>query len=373
MGLPSVTIDSDRHVIEPNHLWRRYLPPSLRERGPRQQAGELTLDGRPVFGHISRLARELVGQQAHARLAHLEAASEPRGQLRAMDAQGVDIAYLFPTFALYLAYVDDADPRLCSAVAQAYNAWLFDYCAQDPRRLKGVGLISRHDPSLMMAELEKVLDRGWRTVVIRPNPIGGRSLGDPAYQPFWAACEASSVAVAIHEGTQARVTTAGAERFHTRFAQHACSHPFEQMMAFLALLESGVFQRHPRLRVAFLEAGASWLPYWLWRLDELSWPHMRMEVAGAVVHPPSTYFRRQCWISFDAGEPGLDLVVRAVGADRLLYGSDYPHPDHDLGHLSEVIAKRAACSVATLQAALSTNPPCFFQGEQRSDQQKLNG
>jgi len=76
------------------------------------------------------------------------------------------------------------------------------------------------------------------------------------------------MAVGIHEGTHSRLPTTGAERFNSRFALHACSHPMEQMMALLALIEGGVLERHRRLRVAFLESGCGWLPYWLWKLDE---------------------------------------------------------------------------------------------------------
>jgi predicted TIM-barrel fold metal-dependent hydrolase len=354
-------IDSDRHVIEPTDMWRAYLPPPFAARAPRQEGRDLMFEGQPLFSNVSPVARAIVGGQAATRLDHLLAASHPRGQLAAMDRQGVDVAYLFPTYALYLAYIDGADPALSAAIAQAYNAWLFDYCQLDPQRLKGVGLVARHDPGAMLAELERVLALGFRAVVLRPNPVAGRALNDPAYEPFWASCEAASVTVTFHEGTQARVPTAGADRFATRFAQHACSHPMEQMMAFLALVEAGVLERHPTLRVAFLEAGAGWLPHWLWRLDQLSYPHMREEVATNVTMAPSHYFRRQCWLSFEAGEPGLDAVIASVGLDRLVYGSDYPHPDHGVARIAEPITGNpAAAAEALRRAALYDNPRRLF-------------
>jgi predicted TIM-barrel fold metal-dependent hydrolase len=361
MAASHLVIDSDRHVIEPTDMWREYLPGELRARAPVQRGDELLFDGSSPFGNISARARRIVGAQAAARLDDLVSASHPGGQLRAMDRQGIDVAYLYPTYALYFAYVDGADPVLSSAMATAYNAWLLDYCRADSSRLQGVGLICRHDPAAMLAELDRIAGFGWHAVVMRPNPIAGRTLGDPAYEPFWTACEQRSIAVTFHEGTQARLPTAGADRFSTRFAQHACSHPMEQMMAFLSLLDAGVFQRHPALRVAFLEAGASWLPSWLWRLDELSFPHMKEEVAGNVEMLPSAYFRRQCWISFEPSEPGLDVVIECVGLDRLVYGSDYPHPDHGVQAIVDQFTDNRAASADDIRrAALEDNPRRLF-------------
>src|SRR5262249_33497780 len=142
-------------------------------------------------------------------------------------------------------------------------------------------IISRHDPGRMVADLEAVLHDGYRAVVLRPNPVLGRTLGAPEMEPFFAACEVNSVPVFLHEGAHGRVATAGADRFRTHFAQHSCSHPLEAMMALVALLEGGVLERHPALRFVWLESGCGWLPYWLWRLDE-EYEHMRNEVRGSV-------------------------------------------------------------------------------------------
>lgn len=160
----------------------------------------------------------------------------------------------------------------------------------------------------------------------------------------------------LHEGTHTRVQTAGASRFRTHFAQHACSHPMEMMMAFLALLEGGVLERHPRLRVAFLESGCGWLPYWLWRLDEMEYAQVSNEVSACCKQRPSEYFRRQCWIAFEPGEAMLAQCISAIGPDRLVFGTDFPHVDHDMGILTELFAKDAPIGPTDLKAALWDNP-----------------
>ncbi len=116
-------------------------------------------------------------------------------------------------------------------------------------------MINLHAPEEMVSELQRVVEFGWKAVVLRPNPFKGRLLSNPSYEPFWSECEHLGIAVGIHEGTHSHSPTTGMDRFNTRFAMHACSHPMEQMMAMLALIEGGVLERHPHLKVAFLESG----------------------------------------------------------------------------------------------------------------------
>jgi predicted TIM-barrel fold metal-dependent hydrolase len=101
------------------------------------------------------------------------------------------------------------------------------------------------------------------------------------------------------------------------------------MCTFMELLYGGVLERHPRLRVAFLECGASWVPYWLFRLEE------EAEKFGAL-HPnleenvrmrPVEYWRRQCYASAEVGEWSLPAVIDTIGDDNLVVSSDFPHFD----------------------------------------------
>jgi predicted TIM-barrel fold metal-dependent hydrolase len=269
------------------------------------------------------------------------------------------MAFLYPTAGAWLFAVDSMDTDLAAALVRAYNRWLHEFCSHDPGFLRPVGAVCRHDPAEMVAELHRFAGLGWRAVYLRPNPIRGRVLSDPAYEQLWSACERLDVAVSIHEGTHARVPTAGADRFNTRFAMHACSHPLEQMMALLALIEGGVLERHPGLRVGFLEAGCGWLPYWLWRLDE-EYEQLGWEVKRNVKQKPSAYFRRQCFVSVEPSEPYLDRIVDLLGEDSLLFGSDYPHMDHGPGALGDLIQKNAMLPPRVMRKMLWDNPRRFY-------------
>ncbi len=120
-----------------------------------------------------------------------------------------------------------------------------------------MGAINLHAPEAMVKELHKIANYGGKAVFLRPNPVKGRLLSDSVYEPFWTECEVLGIAVGIHEGTHSRLSTIGADRFNSRFALHACSHPMEQMMALLALIEGGVLERHPQLKFGFLESGCA--------------------------------------------------------------------------------------------------------------------
>jgi uncharacterized protein len=375
-------IDADRHVLEPVEMWTEYLPPAFRHRAPylvhdrgsealaervaRLEAKALVpvppvlmLEGQPVMHKLSERAQIELTLTAQRRFAELREGASPEGHLRAMDRDGIDLGFLFPTYASYVVSFDDVDPALLGALAGAYNAWLYDFCRPDPARLRGVGLVSVHEPGQMVHELERILEYGWRAVVLRPNPARGRTLANPAYEPFWRACEQHDIAVAIHEGTHVRLPAAGADRFESRFALHACSHPMEQMMAFLALLEGGVLERHPGLRLGFLEAGCGWAPYWLWRLDE-EYHHLAAEVEEHVKMAPSAYFRRQCFVGFEPGEPYLASVLPHVGAETLLFGTDFPHPDHGGGMAGAILSLREVLGERVLRQLLADNAARFY-------------
>lgn len=372
--------DADRHVIEPIEIWRDYLPPALRDRAPTHAVEEAAearlarlgprallpvppvpmLDGRPLYRGMSERAWLAMAWSGQARGSRMAGIDRAEAHLREMDREGIDVAVLFPTYALLILGRDDLAPEVALGFARAYNRWLADFCARDPARLRGAALVCPHAPEQMAAELASASALGTAAVVLRPNLVGGRRLADPAYEPFWAECERRSIGVVLHEGTHSYLPAAGADRFTSRFALHACSHPIEQMMALLDLIEGGVLERHPGLRVALLEAGCGWLPYWLWRLDE-EYAHLADEVRERVRMAPSEYFRRQCFIAAEPDEPLLAEVIERIGEDRFLFGTDFPHVDHDDGQVGRALALRGRMTRAAIEKIVWGNAERFFQ------------
>jgi len=376
-------MDIDRHVLEPVEMWREYLPAAMRAYAPRLEpfpGGDhargvsgprlggraapptppvLCVAGVPIMRGLNEAGYAQLGQIAADRASVLAAAVTPGGHLDEMDASGVDVAVMQPTYAWYLVYDDAIDAARSRAYADAYNRWLLDFCAAAPARLLRPAIVSRQDPEAMVGDLERAIHGGAPAVVLRPNPVQGRTLADPAHARFWAACAYHSIPVLFHEGVNGRVSTTGAERFTTRLAQHACSHPMEAMMALLSLIEGGVLEANPGLRIALLEAGCGWLPYWLWRLDH-EYSHLHRELP-ALRQPPSAYCRRQCWIAFEPSEAMLDRLVLEIGPRRLVFGTDFPHLDHDDGIVDAVMTRRGGLDEAALTTILWTSP-CELMG-----------
>ena len=328
-------IDCDGHLLEAPDLWERYLEGNLRQKAPRlikDRRGEIriSLEGR-LYPQPEGKGKGFPGLPEswykvdwHGRVSPQEIIL-PTSRLRAMDTDGIDIAVPFPTLGLYV--VDARDPELNVAICRAYNDWLYrEYLAADRSRLVGVGMITLVDIPEAVRELRRVVtEYGFKAAYLRPNPVDGRTPDNPAHDPLWAEAQSLGVPVMFHEGTEGQVPTAGLDRYDNFFMTHMISHPFEQMLAALSMIAGGVLERFPRLRVAFLESGCAWLPFWLHRMHE-HWEKRANEVPWLTMDPVE-YFRRQCIISCDPDEATIPAVVNFVGEDYVCWASDYPHWD----------------------------------------------
>jgi uncharacterized protein len=350
-------LDADSHVYEPPDMWEDYLESAFKSFAP---SPDLTIKGESVIKKYSdRLHQKGAKQVIQAYPLSWLNRFDAESHVRNMNQMGVDVSFIYPTYFSWIIAVDTMAPQLAGAFVRAYNNWLRDFCSYDPKTLRAVGVVNLHAPEEMVTELQRIAAFGWKAAYLRPNPVKGRLLSDPVYEPFWTKCEELDIAVSLHEGTHSRLPTTGADRFNTRFALHACSHPMEQMMALLAMIEGGVLERHPKLRVGFLESGCGWLPYWLWRLDR-EYEDLHWEVADNVKMKPSEYIHRQCFVAIEPSEPCLAQIVEFIGSENLIFGSDYPHMDHKPDVVAEMVALEKQLSKSTVQKILWDNPARFY-------------
>ena len=331
-------IDADRHVLEPSDLFETYLPEKFRSRveirGPNQSYrlvdGEKISDADKLrdvakqedFGFTFAGSKRWRETFADA----LAAKFNPASNLRDMDKEGVDAGVLFPTVGLYIMWRDNLDPELSAAICRAYNTWLSDFCGYDRKRLSGVALIPLQDPARAVEELKYAKEKlGLVGIFWRPNKLCGRTMSSPDYDPIYATAQDLGVAVCVHEGARTVLEQAGADRY-SEFGRHIACHPLEQMLACLNLCADGVLEKFPKLKVAHLESGCGWVPFWLERMDE-HWVHEGQGQAKTTRERPSYYFKRQCWTSCEAGEELAPAYVEHVGDDYLVVATDYPHSD----------------------------------------------
>ena len=132
------------------------------------------------------------------------------------------------------------------------------------------------------------------------------------------------------------------------------------MTAMTALISGGVFDRHPRLRVAFLEAGVTWVPYFLDRLHE-HWKKRGDWIANGWRRDPRDYVAAgNVWVSCEAGETLLPAVVDALGADFILYASDYPHWDSEFPDSAKTLRERTDLAADAKAQMLGANAKKLF-------------
>jgi predicted TIM-barrel fold metal-dependent hydrolase len=328
--------DSDMHIMEPPDLWERYIAPEFRAIAPRGRTSENVRDLGLIFPKEEPNGRRTTGvpNRGHnyARNQETYRDHSRRGwtaevQLEAMDVEGIDVAVLFPTRGLNVLDHPERDPRFAAAIARAYNDWLFDFCRADPTRLIGAGMLSVYDIQDAVEETHRVVEElGFRAVFLRSNIVNGKTWHDPYYEPLWDTLERLAIPVGFHESSGSAARQSG-EQFEPNFGlRRVYAQPFEQMLGLGSFVGGGILERHPRLKVAFLEANCSWVPWLLWRLDE------GYEREGDVFMPeltmaPSEYFKRQCWVSVEPDEHPARYMIEEFGADQVVFSTDYPHGD----------------------------------------------
>jgi predicted TIM-barrel fold metal-dependent hydrolase len=369
MGRTYKVIDADGHVLEPVELFETYIDPQYRESAPRlvidtDGKERLLIEG-GVYGSSKGLgivggigAREgTVPEETMKYVEGRPGGFDPHARIPDMDLDGIDAAFLYPSIGLFSGAIQN--PKLAAAVCRAYNRWLADYCKPYPDRLFGVAMLPMQSVELAIEEMRYARKQlGMRAGFLRPNPYNGRMLHHPDYEPFWTEAEELDMAIGLHEGASGGMPQVGVDRFPARGARHIVSHTMEMMLAALSVIWEGVCDRHPRVRIAFLESGGGWIAGWLDRMDR------HFDDKGfndsTLTMRPSELFRRNCWISFEPVEGSLDVLADYIGPHKILWATDYPHPDGFFPGAPDMIAKRAALSAATKAEILAGGAKRFY-------------
>jgi predicted TIM-barrel fold metal-dependent hydrolase len=330
--------DADAHVVEPKNLWERFLDKRYQSRVSWQQPFEgmdrfrpATVDGRYTQSH-----KTLYGRQQEAVRWTTESMIEKYGDVvnrgfdgasvaESLKVEGVDLAVLYgPGYDMWL---DGIDPDLQAGMARAYNRWAEEMRETSGGHILAAGPVPLNDITRAVEEVRYAYEHlGTRCFWARPNPFNQRTLGDRYYDPLWEVLQDLDVSFATHEFMGLAGTSAGCERFSSFVEWHSCVHQMEAQMAMLAMIVNGVYERFPRLRVAYMEAGSAWLPSWLHRIEE------HLELAGWLEAPdctkdPIEYFKQNCWVTTECDEELVYHVIDEMGDDRILFETDYPHPD----------------------------------------------
>jgi predicted TIM-barrel fold metal-dependent hydrolase len=252
-------------------------------------------------------------------------------RLATMDVHGLDKIWLFPTLGMVYEEELRHDPEAVAVLFRAFNRWVeedwgFDY--QD--RIFAAPYLTLADLDFACSELEWALDKGARTIVMRPaaptTVLGQRPPTDPQFDPFWARVNEAGITVVVHAGDSGYSSNGYATDGFTSNFKGGVPQPIKMLQLerpiedFLAsLIGDQLFHRFPNLRVASVENGAGFLRGLFHRLDALG-----HKMAGWFPEDPIETFRRHIWIN-PFWEDNVHDLLELMGPERILFGSDWPH------------------------------------------------
>jgi predicted TIM-barrel fold metal-dependent hydrolase len=327
-------ISADNHVMEPRDLFVTHMPKAFRDRAPRVVRGGdggdgWSFDGRPparTFG-LEATAGRSVQLSGYKWEEILPGNYDPAAHVQDMVSDGVDAAVLFPSIAMAAYTLPDADFAL--ALMQTYNDWLLEeFVAVDRKRLIGLPVLPvDHDIETAVAELKRCHRMGARGVFIPAFPAKTPYV-DPHYDPLWAAAAEAGTPICLHRQNGGRDPTGG---FDAQWAipgmgvAGTVARYFSGIPPLTNFIFTGVFERHPRLKVMEAEVNFGWVPYWKFQMDQCfeqqkTWS--KFPFKGL----PSQYLGKNVFVTVLDDEPGFQAVAsEPVLADMALFSIDYPH------------------------------------------------
>jgi predicted TIM-barrel fold metal-dependent hydrolase len=388
-------VDADGHVLEPPTGLQEHAPAGYRDRvwhverdggaewvvaeGHRSPANTFSLAGVAGYSDADKQAA-LEGRFTYSEVSRR--GWDAKERVACMDADRIDVSVLYPTQMLAIQAHPDVDYAVASC--RAYNDWLAAHCGAAPDRVYGVAVLPQQSIEASAAELRRVATLpGIVGGFLRPNPTADwKPFSDPVYDPVWTAAADTDLALGFHPYLDALLPGAarglriGMLRMQTPLRAHmpdevgsaipgmgsgidnmafaqAIANPVDMMTALTFITMGGVCERFPAVRFVFLEANGGWIVPWLERLDhhahEFPW-----DMPGLTLEP-SEYFRRQCWISFDPDESALPLAATSerCGADRIVWASDFPHPDAKYPGVTEALTEAMAPLSADAQRLIA--------------------
>jgi uncharacterized protein len=332
-------IDADGHVTETWEQIARHLDEPYRTRPL------LT----PLFPQDG-WDRRLMGTKGNW-------AGDGKSWSEALEAGGMAMAVLYPTLGLFMPFL--RDPDWAVALSRAYNTMLYKEVTSQSSRLRGVALLPLQDPAAAARELERCVgELGFVAGMLSADSY--YLLGHARFDPIYATAQRLRVPVTVHAaGTD--MNAVGHEPFPKFIQAHTVSHVFAQLRQITSMMFDGVPVRFPDLSIAYLEAGAGWIPYFLQRMDEeyekrgFAEAKLLTEAPSEMVHSHAIYF------SCEADEPMLPQALGYVGEDRIMYASDFPHWDHSYPRSVKELADRTDLTDDAKRGVLAANARKFYK------------
>ncbi len=355
-------VDVDTHITEPGDVWTSRVPKRFLDRAPRMVRSDDGLDTWQ-FGRTSRPipvgATAIAGwkEPFPAFPRNMDecppASYDARARLDYMDEIGAWAAGLYPNIGGFgsESFLGLDDRELMLACVRAYNDWLIEWIEPDPRRFIPVMAIPFWDLEAAVAEIHRGRDLGHKAILFMgaPQDFGFPFLGDSHWEPLWKAAQDVDLPLSLHIGTGDFSDELVNPK---RFAAHGITPSIvtqsmgvllHNAIQMLDVAMSGILPRNPHLRVVSVESGIGWIPFVHEALDHGSqYANVRAE-KPEFEKKPSEYIREQVWACTFFEEFAPQKLVEVIGADRIMFETDYPHPVCLYGNVREKIDAAVSC------------------------------
>jgi predicted TIM-barrel fold metal-dependent hydrolase len=364
-------ISADSHLEIDSKHWLERVPTKYRDLAPRLVRQPDGSDAWTIGDKIVRpaAAADLYGGKGRDQYVPFDGRYEgtpgtgsAEQRVREQDRDGIDAEVLFPSQQggpKFWRRVEDDDAY--KAIVRAYNSWLAEeYCAVDPARLIGVGILPlANDLAAVIEELEYCARAGFKTALLQGFP-SGKPYPSEEDDLFWSRALELNMPISVHVDLER-----GGERKGPLFKYP--KEPDEVMkklthdlvdqvgrfgpvrgngsIAAVQWVLSGLFDRFPTLRIFFAENQIGWIPFFLQGADVRYDRHHRWaeRLLGLkpLRRPPSEYIREHCLWGFQFDRVGVELRHK-INVDRLMWGSDFPHQESDWPESLKIIDKNFA-------------------------------
>jgi predicted TIM-barrel fold metal-dependent hydrolase len=257
-------------------------------------------------------------------------------RLEEMDAMGVwaQICYQNSGVTQAGSLVALGDPELAAAVMQTYNDACADRMRESGGRINCMASLPYWDKDLLNRETRRVIDLGIKGVVMpdRPERIGvegfvGQDGGiSPFWEEFFEMCSATGTPLNFHLNTAIDADSAIWDNlgFDQRLPIHALLHHIGVCATMANFMVSGILDKYPKLKIGLIESGAGWVPFVLEAMEH-QLDEFRTRENRGLQRRPKEYFR-QFWVSYWFESYAPKHMLEAIGADRLMFETDFPHP-----------------------------------------------
>lgn len=339
-------IDADGHYMERQADVARYLRPPWDSRGT------------SLLGSDQPWDSDLFGTLLRPRLRGLSSEQQVGAWLEIMERERIDQAVLFPTNFGAVVKLQERD--FAQEVSRAFNDFVAKEINARSDRVHGVGVLPLRDPQAAVQELRRAVTElgiiGFE-LVTSGLPV---ALGDPLFDPVWAEAERLGAAMCIH-GTRSNSYEVGGDKLRTFSEVHCYAFTASLLLQFTSMVFGAVPVRFPKLRLAFLEIGVSWLPYYLDRMDE-HWEKRGQRETPLLKRKPSEIVREaDVYFSIEAGETLLAQTIDFLGDRHFLYASDIPHWDNEFPHSLERLWAHPDLSTTTKERMLHENARALYR------------